>query len=72
LRNDEEEEEEEEEEDPEWFINGTDVARAASVKMCKEGQTMLEYNILQEKRTLRLTTESHNLRGHSSRQVNQE
>ncbi len=54
----EEEEEEEEQEDPERYRNGTDVTRAASVKMRKEGRTTLEYDILREQRTSRLTTES--------------
>ena len=53
-----EEEEEEEEEDPEWFVSGKSVARAASVETREEAQTTFEYDVLREQRSSMLNAES--------------
>jgi hypothetical protein len=53
-----EEEEEEEEVDPEWFVSGKDVARAASVETREEARTTFEFDILREQRSSRLNAES--------------
>ena len=58
LEEREEEEEAEEEEDPEWFVSGKDVARAASVETREEARTTFEYDILREQRSSRLNAES--------------